>query len=183
MHGMPILTHAIFAFERSGWPSYQPELRFALRAPDEFTIFIDTVKEVEMLADDIPLCSLEQVIKNLEGAIKSGFIRKVFDLQFGFALYNDPNFPKGSRSTEDAECYYAVPSWVAHCIFIDNPKADYSFDATSPDDPNRHEELAAEYKTVVINAQTGKLLDRFDKSKDGWGDADYQGFVSWEDVK
>ena len=36
---------------------------------------------------------------------------------------------------------------------------------------------------ITINAQTGEMLDRFDKSYKGRGDARYKGFVSWDDVK
>ena len=63
---------------------------------------------------------------------------------------------------------FFIPSWVIECVFVDNPKKDYD-----------------EVKTrmITINAQTGEMLDRFDKSYKGRGDARYKGFISWDDVK
>ena len=36
---------------------------------------------------------------------------------------------------------------------------------------------------MTINAQTGEMLDRFDKSYKGYGDARYKGFIPWDKVK
>jgi len=37
--------------------------------------------------------------------------------------------------------------------------------------------------TLVINAQTGEMLDWFDTSYHGRGDGRYKGFISWDDVR
>lgn len=36
---------------------------------------------------------------------------------------------------------------------------------------------------MTINAQTGEMMDHFDKSLYKRGDARYKGVVTWEDVK
>ena len=37
--------------------------------------------------------------------------------------------------------------------------------------------------TLVINAQTGEMLDWFDTSYHGCGDGRYKGFIPWDKVK
>ena len=36
---------------------------------------------------------------------------------------------------------------------------------------------------MTINAQTGEMLDYFDRSYEGYGDARYKGFIPWDKVK
>lgn len=38
-------------------------------------------------------------------------------------------------------------------------------------------------RRIAINAQTGEMLNPVDKSKGGTGDADYKGFISWDEVR
>ena len=49
--------------------------------------------------------------------------------------------------------------------------------------PKQNYDEFTEIRPMTINAQTGEMLDYFDTSKNGSGDADYKGFISWEDVK
>ena len=37
--------------------------------------------------------------------------------------------------------------------------------------------------SITINAQTGEMIDHFDNSLHGRGDARYKGFISWDDVQ
>ena len=71
----------------------------------------------------------------------------------------------------DADCYYLVPSWIVECAYVDKPKKDYQ----SYYEPQT--------RMITINAQTGEMLDRFDKSYKGYGDARYKGFIPWDKVK
>ena len=50
------------------------------------------------------------------------------------------------------ECYYLVPSWVMECAFVENPKKDYQSYWESKN------------RMMTINAQTGEMLDYFDRS-------------------
>lgn len=65
---------------------------------------------------------------------------------------------------------YLVPSWVMECYILENPKVD-----KLPEHPGVWE--------MTINAQTGEMMDHFDKSLYKRGDARYKGVVTWEDVK
>lgn len=151
-------------------PVYLPQLVFDYLNQEEYGIGILTMKEEAVIAEDIPVCSFDQVISNLEGQIEKGYIQRVTSLRFGYAVYNNP-LPANQtpRSAFDAECYYAVPSWIVECVFAVNPKKDM-----------RNSENT---RFITIDAQSGEMLDVFDKSKGGRGNADYKGFVPWDDVR
>lgn len=169
-YGLPVITHAMMGFEMQGTPVYLPQLVFDYLNQEEYGIGILTMKEEAVITEDIPVCSFDQVISNLEEQIEKGYIQRVTSLRFGYAVYNNP-LPANQtpRSAFDAECYYAVPSWIVECVFAVNPKKDM-----------RNSENT---RFITIDAQSGEMLDVFDKSKGGRGNADYKGFVPWDDVR
>lgn len=170
LYDMPVMTNAMESFGKPGWPDFKPLLMFRMRNTDEYTITVRTCEEQEMIATDIPLCSLEQVRRNIEDKIEEGYIQEVISLNFGYSIYNDLAIQsKAPLAVTDVKSYYAVPSWVLKCKFMKNPRKNYS-DRTAT-------------TCLTINAQTGELLDYFDKSKFGFADADYKGFISWEKVQ
>ncbi|HIT69799.1 MAG TPA: hypothetical protein IAC36_07855 [Candidatus Aphodomonas merdavium] len=185
LHGLPVMTHAMLSFQKQGWPIYTPRMSFIMSGRDSYQLYIGTLIEQEMLSEDIPLCPLEQVIAGLEKEIEAGHIQRVFSLNFGYVLYNDPNFPDDTRSAFDAECFYAVPSWVIECAYMGNPEDTFVYDyqALIDKDPDISERTVMGAATITINAQTGEMLDPMDNSKRGLGDADYKGFLRWEDVR
>ena len=178
LHGLPILTHALNGTKKPGWPWYCAELLFMMIDRESYQLGVDTLVERKMLAEDIPLCSLEQVIRNLEEEVEAGYIQKVYSLRFGYSLFNDPAIQsKSPVSAYDVDCFYVVPSWIVECIFAEKPKETVLDSAA--EDIDEH----AYAKMITINAQTGKMLDPFDKSKYGFADGDYKGFISWEDIR
>ena len=179
LHEMPILAHVLDGVQKAGWPWYRAELFYMIRDRGEHSIVVNTLVERQMLAEDIPLCSLEQVIENLESEIEAGYIQKVYSIRFGYSLYNDPAIQSRTPvSVYDSNCpFYAVPSWVIECIFAEKPKE------TVLDSIDEDIDEHAYAKKITINAQTGKMLDPFDKSKYGFADGDYKGFISWDDVR
>ena len=184
-YGIPVLTRKIASFNtKRGWPDYEPNISFQMRNENEFTAMVNVLEEQEIIAEDIPLCSFETIKENIQSEIINGHIRKVFSIRFGYSVYNDPNYPKGKRSALDADCYYLVPSWVLECIYINNPKETYSYDEEQiENDSNSTERTTDKFVTLTINAQTGEVTNPMDTSKNGWGDADYKGFIPWDKVK
>ena len=184
-YGIPVLTSKTASFNvKRGSPDYEPNIAFQMRNEDEFSIIVDTLEEMEIVAEDIPLCTFEIIKEKIKNEIVSGHIRKVFSLRFGYSVYNDPNFPKGQRSVYDADCYYLVPSWVLECIYINDPKEAYIYDEEQiENDSNSTERTTDKFITLSINAQTGEVTNPMDTSKNGWGDADYKGFISWAEAK
>ena len=78
-----------------------------------------------------------------------------------------------------------VPSWVLECIYINNPKETYSLEAELAKDggADTTERSTDKFRVITINAQTGEVTNPMDTSKNGWGDADYKGFIPWDKVK
>lgn len=194
---LPVFSHAMDSYEHQGWPSFTPTIVFEIRNKDEYTVCIDAMKEAEKLAEDIPLCSFDRVKENLEELIKAGKIQKVNSLRFGYSLYNEPGHPAERRDLDNCNQadYFAVPSWVIECVYVDNPKQSLDelirnyLEEWGADTDEEHA-LARYTKTITINAQTGKMLDpmntdkgRTHNSPKGTGDADYKGFIPWDKVK
>ena len=194
-YDMPVLTHAMYSFENMGWPYYTPCFHIQIRNENEYDFCIEAMKEVEKLAEDIPLCSFEKVIETIETQIEAGKIQQVFSLQFGYTLYNKPGLklPRGT-SWNEAD-YYAVPSWVVKCVYLPNGKKNMSDEVNAllkKWGKDMTEEDAVDQLTnfITINAQTGEMLDPMDTSWEktnnspkGTGDADYKGFISWDKVR
>ena len=170
LHELPLLTHVMRSFVKPGGPDHDPEMHFMMRNENEYVIYVCTFVEKEMLEADIPLCSVEKVIESVEREIKDGHIQEVSSLRFGYSIYNDPNI-KSKRPVEiyDVDCFYAVPSWVLECKYVENAKDTFN------------ENTQTMY--ITINAQTGKMIDPMDKSKNKAGDGDYKGFIPWDKVQ
>ena len=129
------------------------------------------IKPDEKLVNEVPLCSFDTVIKAVEDEINAGHIRKVFQLDLGYALYDDPEYTKPVGA---AGHYYAVPAWRLNCLYVPNAKKEL---------PERDADVfecdTLESATILVNAQTGAMLDfmRTDKQR-----AAYPGFISWDVV-
>ena len=169
MYKLPIMTHVNWSFEKYKGPICSAEAIFMMRNNDEYTIIDESFVEKEMLAEDIPLCSIEKLIQSSEKQIKGGYIQKVMSLRFGYAVFNDPAIASKRMSSRDVEDWYLVPSWILECRYSASPKKDYD-ERVNP-------------KLIVINAQTGEMLDPRDKSYKECGDSRYKGFIPWDKVQ
>lgn len=185
MHGLPIMAAAEDGFKDPNTRSYYPRLFFQMRNKNEkeYSFIIRPLREVEVLAEDIPLCSLEKVIHGIESWIEGGYVQHVISLRFGYAVYSDPAVPDSRKSNPEDECYFLVPSWVLESVFTGDPKVSKKddIDVLNPDNERYGEHQVRFYQ--VVNAQTGAVLDFFDRSKNGGGDGSYKGFISWDEVR
>ena len=57
-----------------------------MKNQDEYSIYEPILEEEEVLADDIPLCSLDKIIQSIEPKIKAGYIQNVVALRFGYSI-------------------------------------------------------------------------------------------------
>ena len=161
-YGIPVLTRKIASFNtKRGWPDYEPNISFQMRNENEFTAMVNVLEEQEIIAEDIPLCSIEQIINSIEKEIKDGYIQSVYSLQFGYVVYSDPNISDWTKSELEDEIFYLVPSWVAQCIFSENPKI-WNSDA---------------------DEEVMKSNEDFDTRKKGGGDGAYKDVILWSDIK
>lgn len=109
-----------------------------------------TVKEDAVLTDDLPLCSIDKVIAAYEGLIDKGQLRRVDNLRLCYIGWYD------KRGEDDL---ILLPVWVAEGVLM--KKAD-----KEPYYGVEHTALGAtEFKDVMVNAQTGELIDPWDDRK------------------
>ena len=183
MHELPIIGRSDACFRNSSTRSYLPELFFQIKNEEKYSFDIRPLREIEMVAEDIPLCSIEQIINSIEKEIKDGYIQSVYSLQFGYVVYSDPNISDWTKSELEDEIFYLVPSWVAQCIFSENPKI---WNSDADEEVMKSNENFGEYNPLtvkIINAQTGEMFDYFDTRKKGGGDGAYKDVILWSDIK
>lgn len=170
--GLPIMEHAGSAFQRNiDVPYTAPYLQIWMRDRENYSCAVIDFDVQEVLAEDIPLCAVDKAIEGARKMIEDGHICQVLSLRFGYVVYTDPDYQwKRGETAYDMPAGYLVPSWLLECYILNNPKVD------------KLSEYAG-VATLVINAQTGEMLDWFDTSYHGRGDGRYKGFIPWDKVK
>ena len=142
--------------------------------PNTYAMYPNMLKSAGRVAEDVPLCSFSKVVEAFEKEIEEGHIRKVYEMEFGYLYYEDPEYVSRTTWTDH---FYALPVWQLSCLYVSNRKKElpeYGLDETG------HERASLEYSSLIVNAQTGELQDFMSTKKDR---AHYKGFVSWDDVK
>ena len=109
------------------------------------------LKEQQEIAQDLPLCSLKKAIGAYERLIMEGKLRWVRSLRLGFiAWYN-----KG-----EPESYTLLPTWVLEGELFGKANE-------GPKRPSaQFSPVSGEYGPVLVNAQTGELIDPWNTSPD-----------------
>lgn len=178
LQGIPLFCHVLDGVEQPKEQEmcYRTSLTFSICTPQAVSIGGKQVKVTDALADDVPLCDFSTVKSAVEAEIQAGHVRKVFDLDLGYALYNELGVSRkpGAEWLQTA-VFYAVPVWRVNCYYVENGKKELR-DYKGWDVPERAE---IEYKTLTVSAQTGLVLDRTDNRK---GCGDFLGFLSWEEA-
>ena len=177
LNGIPILCHSGIAY-RDRYPLYfNPDLRASITGSDAYSVVYNSVKPSETIADDVPLCAISKIISAIEAEIKDGHIRKVYELELGYILYDDPEYSMGGYSVGKtfSAHYYAVPAWRLNCLYVSNAKKEIpDYEGTDV-----FERDITEFASIIIDAQTGEMQDYMSGAKDR---GIYKGFISWEDV-
>ena len=187
LHGLPYLIHIMQAvFDHYHGESRMDELSLltcglnvGYDGYDERLkhIFIDNVEIVETIAEDVPLCSIEQVICAIEPMIKNGNIRKVYELTLGYVGYNEPGVYVGKNNdalSMDEVTYYLKPAWQVNCLYKSSPTGKLRETASYTTD----ERNTLDYRQFIVDAQTGTLIEE-SKAQDR---CEYKGFISWDDI-
>lgn len=109
------------------------------------------LKEQQEIEPDLPLCSLEQVIDTYEKLIEEGKLRTVQSLRLGYVVWYNKGEP---------ESYTLMPTWVLEGeLFRDA-------DAERPKPLTEYGDKPGEYGPILVNAQTGELINPWNKSLD-----------------
>lgn len=176
IRGLPILTNAGYTFASSSVNSdtaYRHEggheaqyYVLHVEAEDSYGFAAHLLAERGVIADDIPLRSFEAAKPDITALIKAGYIREIYSVQFGYAAY--PN------RQHDLESCILFPSWVIECEYYDSPDME-----TEPVNVPNYSN-SQHYRRLVVNAQTGRLLDPRSKGPDR---SDAPEVITWEDVR
>lgn len=187
--GVPILSHILETVtSRSGegysneiYPHFDSGLCYDGYTAGLTSLRLGYLKPVETLAGDVPLRPFSDVIAALEPEIAEGRLRKIYEIELGYVLYNEPNVYHARHETEEETealyrdtVYYAKPMWKVNCLYVNNPRAKLAETASYTDD----ERNSLDYLQLLVDAQTGELVGE-SSAKDR---AAFKGFLSWEDV-
>ncbi len=109
------------------------------------------LKEQQEIAQDLPLCSLDKAIGAYEQLIAEGKLRSVQSLRLGYVAW----FNKG-----EPESYTLLPTWVLEGELL--RKADEEQKRPTA----QFSPISGEYGPILVNAQTGELIDPWNDSPD-----------------
>lgn len=104
-----------------------------------------------VIAADLPPCGLDQVIGAYEKLILEGKLRSADSLRLGYAVWQDKKTVGG---------YILQPVWVLEGELFKSADAGHQVPVSSATDE------ALEYGLVLVNAQTGELINPWNKADD-----------------
>ena len=116
---------------------------FEYMTDDSFDIRVCWVREKNMIENDVPLASLQCILREIEQKIKHGNIRNVYALRLGYAYYLNDASP---------ETYTLFPVWVCDCDYTDNSKEKIMNNIV--DDNFRRGFI---FSQILFNGQNGKM--------------------------
>jgi len=120
---------------------------------DETSFILDTtwMREEKRIQEDVPLATLEDVMRALEKRIEEGYIRDIYALRLGYVCYLDDTSP---------DTYTLYPAWVCDCIYANSPREQIEEnDVTDAFRENYR------YEQILVDAQTCDI-------QEGWIDRD-----------
>lgn len=82
---------------------------------DETSFILDTtwMREEKQIWEDVPLVTLDEVMRALEKKIEEGYIRDIYVLRLGYVCYLDDTSP---------DIYALYPAWICDCIYANSPR-------------------------------------------------------------
>lgn len=190
VEGIPVLSHVQESVRGDSstklddaefWQPVASSLTYNGYLGDLTSMHLVPLKVQEVIVDDIPLLSFDQIMDAIEEEINAGHIRKIYEIELGYVLYNEPGkfhtVETGkSRSVEGQTArYYARPMWQVTCLYKDTATEKLR---EKPDDSD-DERNSLDYCQMLIDAQTGEVVRRTN-SQDR---CEYKGFVSWDRVQ
>lgn len=190
--GIPVMSHILQAVTPTQGRNRQNEFMLLPNSNIGYNGYLGDLSNVllhpleicETLADDIPLCSFDKVLSTIETEIEAGHIRKIYEIELGYVLYNEPGVyrtqsSQGSKRESEAYLahqnarYYAKPTWQINCLYVENAQGRLHDEFADVND----ERNSLQYKQLVIDAQTGEPARRTNERERG----EYKGFIAWDE--
>ncbi len=153
-HGIPQITSAHRTFRASVNNETDGEILFSVDyetrativAEDAYTLNCKLIREKELLHEDIPLLPFSEIKPNIVDLIKKGNVRNVYKVQLAYVVFDNPDDLNNS--------FVLLPCWVAWCEYYKDAKTEMNeFQTNEPFFETSY------YKPIIINAQTGILLN------------------------
>ena len=142
--------------------------RYEFMGDDSFEMLVRWVKEAGIIKEDVPLAPLSSIISSIEDEIQKGHIRNVYALRLGYGCY---------ITNESPETYVLYPTWICECDYVDDPKWEIDEWAYNLE---KGFNKKYSFKTLVINAQTGKMDDPYLSKKE---QIFCPTIITWEDTQ
>ena len=122
------------------------EVRATVVADDAYSLFCKMIREMAVLHEDIPLLPFDDVKPAIAALVQSGNVRNVYKVQLAYVVFDNPDDLNNT--------FVLLPCWVAWCEYYRDAKEEMSvFDKNAP-----YFETFW-YRPIILNAQTGALLD------------------------
>ncbi len=153
-HGIPQITTANRTFLSRLTHDAVDEIPFfgdynvlaTVVADDAYSLNCKLIREKAVLHEDIPLLSFDDVKPAIAALIQSGNIRNVYKVQLAYVVFDNPD--------DLNDTFVLLPCWVAWCEYYRDAKEEMKeYQKNTP----YFEHLW--YKPIILNAQTGDLLD------------------------
>ena len=120
---------------------------------DETSFILDTtwMREEKRIQEDVPLATLEDVMRALEKRIEEGYIRDIYALRLGYVCYLDDTSP---------DIYALYPAWICDCIYANSPREQIMENIVTDAFRENYR-----YEQILVDAQTCDI-------QAGWIDRD-----------
>ena len=162
IEGIPILATAASGYKLEGKESrIEDEMRMMAntiflywRDEKEWALMTrGIVEKKEIVEENMKLCSLETVLEHIRDAMAEGKIERVYSLELGYVLYakSGETYAKKDKNAE----FCLMPTWVVKCGYQNEISIEPEEAALGAYD--YMDDLG--FRTVLINAQTGKMTD------------------------
>lgn len=153
-HGIPWLVNDYFEADGGNALNVDPwYLSGCWYSADSWYFHVQVKREAAVVSDDVPLVPFAEVQSRYEQWIREGKIRSVTDVRLGYMLF-------AAQDNGDVP-YVLAPVWVLYGDLY--PDADTATVSYTDCRGNRADPFvrAVNDRCVVVDAQTGELLDRF----------------------
>ncbi len=152
LQGIPFMASVQNTFSKKGlwnenlWIKERGRASADVWGENSFLIGCWFYEESDVLYQDVPLLSFDELKYQVEELINKGYVRDIFSVNLGYVQFD----------TENGEEQALVPAWVVWCEYQqEGPRAE----RTGPLYNDGWLEHEPYYRPLIISAQTGKMID------------------------
>lgn len=137
---------------------------------DEFVMYGYGYSIKEIVQEDVPLCSFDEIQKTVEKLIDRDKVQHVYAMYLGWIYWLDPsvNYPNTKKEYEEGLKlpFLATPVWMVECCYASSTGRDYSeYPETELNgEVYNYRKHSWGQSFFMINAQTGEAYDPWDDS-------------------